>query len=63
MSYRDLPQECWGNVATSVKRNCGSAAIRVPILLVGAALPNLCETKTLKARGHLAWLQDGQLAH
>jgi len=37
--FGDLAKQRWGNVSTTVKRNCRSPAIRMPILLVGTPLP------------------------
>jgi hypothetical protein len=45
---RDLPQQRGRDIATCVKRNSGTATIRVPELLVRAALPDLYETVGLK---------------
>jgi hypothetical protein len=45
---RDLAQQRGRDIPTCVERNRGAATVRVPELLVRAALPDLRETVGLK---------------
>ena len=54
----DLPEQDGGNVAIGVERHSGCPAIRMPILLVGPALPRLDEAKAFQYGDHFPGLQD-----
>lgn len=54
--FSDLAQQDWRDIATGMNGDSGGPAIRVPKLLVRAALPRLDETKPTEQRNHLARL-------
>ncbi len=59
----DLPQQGRRDVAASVERNGGHAAVGMAELLVGAALADLGEAETLEQRDDLAGPQDRWFRH
>jgi hypothetical protein len=55
---RDLPQECRGDVASSVERHRCSPPVGVSILTMRSTLTYLHESEPFKERHDLAWLED-----
>lgn len=53
----------WGDIAACVEGHRGGAFVCVSELLVRAALPHFDEAQTLAEGTHLAWLEDGPVAH
>jgi len=59
---RDLPQQRWRNVATTMEGHSRPAPIGVPVLAMRPTLPDFDETQPLKQRDPLAWLEDWKRA-
>jgi len=61
--FDDLAEQEGGDVASAMDGNGSFAAVRMPKLLVGTALPHSCESHPLKDRDHLSRSQARQRAH
>ncbi len=59
---RDLAEQCWGNIAATVKGHGRAAAVCVSILAMRPPLTGLNEAQSFKQRCYLAWLENWQRA-